>query len=72
MKWIAMEQAMQEPAGIAIKDSFAAKFAAETAQAEHICNIASAHILGHMTAQLQVTDTLHELLSTSSSMSWML
>ena len=57
MKWIAMEQAMQEPAGIAIKDSFAANFAAETAQAEHICNIASAHILGHMTAQLQVTDT---------------
>ena len=57
MKWIAMEQAMQEPAGIAIKDLFAANFAAETAQAEHICNIASAHILGHMTAQLQVTDT---------------
>ena len=57
MKWIAMEQAMQEPAGIAIKDSFAANFAAETEQAEHICNIASAHILGHMTAQLQVTDT---------------
>ena len=24
MKWTAMEQAMQEPAGIAIKDSFAA------------------------------------------------
>ena len=57
MKWIAMEQAMQEPAGIAIKDSFAANFVAETAQAEHMCNIASAHILGHMTAQLQVTDT---------------
>ena len=56
-KWIAMEQAMQEPAGIAIKDSFAANFAAETAQAEQICNIASAHILGHMAAQLQVTDT---------------
>lgn len=57
MKWVAMGQAENEPCGINIKDSFSANFASETCQAEHICNIATAHSLGHMTAQLEVADT---------------
>ena len=57
MKWVSENHGKKEPHGILLKDCFAANFADEVRTVQYLQNQASVEILGHLTAQLQVTDT---------------